>query len=165
MESKATGVIYVMRDPRTNDIRYVGQSKDLKTRIRFHKLGSKYLCGNNPEKHRWQAELAAQGLEPVFEVYVDHVLIDFLDEAERGIIQELIDEGCDLLNKPAGIIRKSDFVSESKREEWQENLQDVIERLNQLHSEVSRIYQKNGKSIRRLEVALKNLKLLKWMLE
>src|SRR5689334_21056658 len=48
-------VIYVLVDPRTDEIRYVGQTYQPERRLRTHVRGDQY----NPEKDTWTRELRA----------------------------------------------------------------------------------------------------------
>lgn len=85
--------IYVLRDPRDNSVRYVGQTRDAKNRINGHIRDARL---NNP-KGMWTAELLKLGLKPKMEILLQ-VEEDEADHAEAALIQSYASEGCNLLN-------------------------------------------------------------------
>lgn len=65
--------IYILDDPRTGEVRYVGQTKYITKRYMQHI----YNCDkNNLDKHDWIAELKALGLFPGHRVVEDDVAWD-----------------------------------------------------------------------------------------
>lgn len=106
--------IYLLRDPRTQAIRYVGATrKTLAKRLRDHEF-SAYREANVAPRFDWLRELAAANVRPEIEQ------LAIVDEAERGIAEQYwIDHyreaGCDLLNrKPGG----GGPLSTSTRSPW-----------------------------------------------
>jgi predicted DNA binding CopG/RHH family protein len=82
--------IYTLSDPRVNAVRYVGQTRDPKTR----------LCGHytNPTGMKWISELKALGIRPSMNIIE---WVDDIDARQRECfwIHEFNRAGCDLLNK------------------------------------------------------------------
>lgn len=70
--------IYGLIDPRTNDIRYVGQSVDYRNRLRQH-----IADGGNTPKAKWIAELASAKLEPQL------VLLDRAEDKPEANYKEI----------------------------------------------------------------------------
>jgi hypothetical protein len=88
--------IYVLKDPRTGAIRYVGKTNNPARRLRSH------ICGNprdNTPKAHWLRELQGCGLEPVMTVV--EIATDW-HEAERRWIREQRASGASLLNLSEG---------------------------------------------------------------
>lgn len=52
--------IYILLDPRTNEVRYVGYTKDITKRLYMH-VGN---CNNNSHKSNWIKQLKTLGLRP-----------------------------------------------------------------------------------------------------
>jgi hypothetical protein len=59
--------IYVLIDPRTLEVRYVGQTNNPKERLRAHISPHVYMRHNN-KKAIWTEELKASGHKPVMQV-------------------------------------------------------------------------------------------------
>lgn len=57
--------IYVLKDPRTNEVRYVGCSKNIEQRYKAHNNTARDL---NTPKRQWIAELRELGLKPLMEI-------------------------------------------------------------------------------------------------
>jgi hypothetical protein len=90
-------IIYTLRDPRTNAIRYVGATtQTLRKRLSGH---VRKLSRDTP-KCAWIRELLACGLEPSIEAV--ETGFGNWDEAERLWIQRCKDEGCLLTNTTIG---------------------------------------------------------------
>ena len=91
--------IYALSDPRTNAIRYVGKTDDIKSRRSGHltEKGDTY-------KARWIKQLKAAGLEPVMDVL--EILagpdVHHWHEQERWWIAYLKFLGCRLTNSTTG---------------------------------------------------------------
>jgi hypothetical protein len=76
------GCVYALIDPRTNDPRYVGATKDPHQRLRRHLLNPP-----NEKMEQWIEELESEGLSPAM------TLLRWAD------VQELRDEEQDILNR------------------------------------------------------------------
>lgn len=92
--------IYVLRDPRTLKVRYVGKTKHLKDRYWSHTVR-----GGNTAKDAWVAKLKEQGLVPQYDV-VDICKEDNWHEREALFIQEF--KKFRLLNTMVGVVERSD---------------------------------------------------------
>ncbi len=80
--------IYKLLDPATNELRYVGQTKNPKSRMQGHMSGH---LG-------WVHELKSAGKAPVME-FIEWVSEDQADEREAFWIRQLKLDGVQLLNK------------------------------------------------------------------
>jgi hypothetical protein len=87
-----SGCIYALVDPRTNEPKYVGATKNPKQRLTSHKHQS-----FNNELANWIEELSEEGYEPEMQV-IRVKPIEELRDAEREMLERLADEW-DLLNK------------------------------------------------------------------
>ena len=89
--------VYVLIDPRTNEIRYVGKtSKSL-----GYRLGNHMKSYERNHRGNWISELRRLDLEPRIEL-VQEVPDDFWQEAERYWISYYRAIGCDLTNATDG---------------------------------------------------------------
>jgi hypothetical protein len=88
--------IYALKDPRTEEVRYIGVTTDPKRRFRKH-LTSKDL---STPRARWIAELREAGLRPSQEI-IETGTADS-QAAEKRWILFYRAEGCDLTNTTAG---------------------------------------------------------------
>lgn len=94
-------IVYALIDPRTDRIRYVGQTvRSARRRLRRH-LSPCYLRGNT-RKERWLRDLLACGLEPRIDVLQVCATPAALDVAERQHIRRLRQAGEDLTNLSPG---------------------------------------------------------------
>ena len=90
--------IYVLIDPRDEEIRYVGQTnRELNDRLRGHVR----CAGTNNHREIWIAKLRRLGFKPRIEL-VQEVPSLLADEAERYWIQYYRAIRCDLTNTGAG---------------------------------------------------------------
>ena len=93
-------VIYVLLEPDTNNVRYVGKAVDLYTRIRNHYKPSRLI--DKTHKNNWLNKLLNEGK------YVKVSIVEQLDdenllnEAEKKWIKHYKDLGCDLTNGTEG---------------------------------------------------------------
>ncbi len=90
--------IYVLIDPRTDAVRYVGVTTEL-----LRKRGYKHIFTRNhtTPRGRWVNSLYDLGLRPTIK-QVDEVPDSEWDAAERRWIQHFRDAGCDLVNDTLG---------------------------------------------------------------
>lgn len=80
METK--GKIYVLKDPISNEVRYVGQTKQkLKYRLKGH-IWDAVKCNSNIPKSNWIRKLLKQDLLPIQEL-LEEVEISNLNEREK----------------------------------------------------------------------------------
>jgi hypothetical protein len=94
-------IVYALIDPRTERIRYVGQTmRSARRRLRRH-LAPCYLTGTT-RKEKWLRELVALGLEPRIEVLQACTTAAAMDVAERHHIASLRAAGEDLTNLARG---------------------------------------------------------------
>lgn len=95
-----TNYIYTLSDPRTNSVRYVGRTKEPKTRYTAH-----ITQHNDTARSAWIAELKADGLQPIMQI------IDSSDdkvtarEREQYWMNKFTDDGCELLNQTGAFIQ------------------------------------------------------------
>jgi len=81
-----SGVVYALYDPRTNEPKYVGASKQPKQRLRTHING-----GSNTDVEQWVDELKENDCKPVMQI-IDVAPVDELSQRERNAIERLADE-------------------------------------------------------------------------
>ena len=63
-----TTFIYVLRDPRTDEPRYIGKTKDIYQRLWSHTLVGERLKKSNYNLYTWLRGLKDDGLLPVLEI-------------------------------------------------------------------------------------------------
>jgi hypothetical protein len=91
-----TTYIYILRDPETNAIRYVGKADNLEKRLQRH-----LQKDVDSHRSRWVNSLKRRGLKPVIEL-VEEVPYDQWPERERYWIARFRAQGCDLTNTATG---------------------------------------------------------------
>lgn len=95
--------IYVLKDPLTNKVVYVGETAKVEQRYKQHRLGVAEDC---EEKKEWTARLRRLELRPIMEI------IDTAENKRDAVILEnkyilkYIGEGCKLFNKKNNTILK-----------------------------------------------------------
>lgn len=116
--------IYALRDPRNNEVRYVGQTKYEKKRYKQHIQG---FDEDNIPKQRWIDELKELGLLPIYEVQESGVAWSSRFEREAYWINHYLDLGHRLTNQP-----KSKGPQQRQREAYeykQEKLHRLLEEM------------------------------------
>ena len=93
-------VIYVLKDPIYNSVRYVGKTIDIKTRIRKHMQTSSLI--EKTHKNNWINNLLKLGSKPKIEIIEELKDTFSLNEAEIKWIKYYKDLGCDLTNGTIG---------------------------------------------------------------
>jgi group I intron endonuclease len=90
--------IYVLKCPRTNEVRYVGKSNDPKRRYYGHMRTDKTACSY---KKNWVQSLLKQGLKPVLEIIKEVPMGEWKDW-EKYYIRYYKEKGCKLTNLGQG---------------------------------------------------------------
>lgn len=85
--------IYILTDPRTGRVRYVGATHDIDQRFKDHEA---YQTTSPGPRRDWMAELKAAGVKPICDVLESSMDLDFA--AERKWIAFYIACGADLVN-------------------------------------------------------------------
>lgn len=98
MDANREWSIYVLIDPRSNEVRYVGWSSDVRARFGAHLREAKRA---RTHKERWIAGLLAAGLRPICEV-VETGLGEGWADAERRQIADYRAAGARLTNATDG---------------------------------------------------------------
>lgn len=93
-----TTFIYALRDPRTQEIRYIGKSDSPKQRMRSH-IGN--ATRENNHRSHWILLLRSFNLQPLLQI-VDEVIRCEWQAAEAAYILFYKEEGCNLLNGSPG---------------------------------------------------------------
>jgi hypothetical protein len=89
-------IIYGLIDPRTNQLRYVGQTNNLQKRFKEHIYHSE-LKRSTTHKHNWIRGLVSEGLKPDIEV-LDVVSLDQSGYWEGWWMNYMEAIGCNLVN-------------------------------------------------------------------
>lgn len=90
--------IYKLVDPETNEIRYIGQTSNIKKRYINHLQGNKY---RNTHTTNWIQSLLNKNLKPIIEI-IDICNIENLDIIEQKYIKEYKEKGNNLTNHSIG---------------------------------------------------------------
>lgn len=90
--------IYVLKDPITNKIRYVGKSNKPEYRFKNHINNCR---DKNTRKRNWINELRKEKIKPILEI-IDIVPVEEWKKYEKIYIKKYIESGCDLVNYTEG---------------------------------------------------------------
>jgi len=93
-------IIYVLLEPDTNNVRYVGKAIDLYTRIRNHYKPSRLI--DKTHKNNWLNKLLNEGKYVKVSIVEQLEDENLLNEAEKKWIKHYKDLGCDLTNGTEG---------------------------------------------------------------
>jgi len=86
--------IYVLGDPRDGEIRYIGQTSNLRRRLIEH-----LKMQNSFEMNKWICSLIKDGLKPII-FGIERVSSGRKsNSAERRWVRECLKSGCQLLNR------------------------------------------------------------------
>lgn len=96
-----TTFIYVLKDPTTGEIRYVGKSNDPKRRVTQHLQFASKFSSKTDHKNCWIRELVSKNLKPVVEI-IDEVALDYWQSLEAAYVQFYLEHGCPLVNGTSG---------------------------------------------------------------
>lgn len=121
--------IYVLYDPRTDEIRYVGKSVNPKARLRAHITAAR----NGAYDHhtsRWICKLLAEGVEPELAIVDEVSEGDDWREIERLWITRFETEGGRLTNSTAGG-EGLDYRNPEDREKYLSNLRAAMARFRE----------------------------------
>lgn len=123
MMTVATGTIYALVDPRTFEVKYIGQTtKPIEVRLAGH------LAAPAPLVRAWIEELSFEGHTPQIIPIREDVPIDQLDEAEKEEIRAHAERG-DILNvvgnQPGNAKRRKISRAEAKRRQAEEAAMDL----------------------------------------
>lgn len=86
--------IYLLKDPRTNEVRYVGCSKNIQQRFKNHLNKARDLF---TDKRKWLEELRTLKLKPLLEIIESVEDSNYL-EREKYWIKYYREKGCNLTN-------------------------------------------------------------------
>lgn len=92
--------IYLLRDPVTKEVRYIGKANDIKQRFRAH-CNPARARNKNTHKFNWIKSLTRQGLRPELEI-IEEVPIKAWKERERYWVKHYRKLGNKLTNATSG---------------------------------------------------------------
>jgi hypothetical protein len=92
--------IYKLIDPSNNEIRYIGQTDDIKRRYNDHISSSMNEKSDSYDtyKARWVRKLKLSGLLPIIEIVEECDSLEQSNIRERYYVSKLTNEGCRLTN-------------------------------------------------------------------
>lgn len=96
-----TVYIYGLYDPRTFELRYIGKTVNLKTRLGKHIQEAKGYHGHNLYKERWIRQLLSDNLKPIL-ITIGKCTNDNWQEVEREYINTARERGINLTNLADG---------------------------------------------------------------
>ena len=103
--------LYILKDPNTYEVRYVGMTTNPKTRLSVHIRGSKYHTRN--PKETWIHGLLLNGQKPIMEV-IETCQQGTWEVRERFWIDFYKQEGYDLTNLASGGYGQGDSKPKTK---------------------------------------------------
>ena len=125
-------VIYGLRDPRTDEYKYVGKSSSGISRPKAH-----LVCSHNSDVNKWINDLESIGKAPYIDIF-ESCDINVLDEKERYWIAKCLESECKLFNvnllNSVEVINKSILDSKDRIQSEKEyiELQNCIKTIDNL---------------------------------
>jgi hypothetical protein len=106
--------IYLLKDPETNEIRYVGQTDNIKRRFNQHinKCCDVKNKQYGTHKNCWIRKLLSNNLKPIIEVLEETETLELSNQRERFWIEKLTNEGVKLTNSYVSDV--TEFSAETK---------------------------------------------------
>lgn len=104
--------IYALIDPRNNEVRYIGQTKNRTIRYKQHKQDQ----DENAAKHEWIAEIKSLGLEPGYTI-LEEVDWDQRLKREKHWIQHHQSLGATLTNQIVTGRARRDIQADKAKEQ------------------------------------------------
>jgi len=98
-------LIYALFDPRTEEIRYVGQSTRGISRAKAHR----WISPTQPHLSNWIRKLKSEGVEYGIKILEDCNSQDEVNDAEIKWIANMREAGCDLMNIASGGLGMSGY--------------------------------------------------------
>lgn len=160
MTTEATGTIYVLVDPRTNEVRYIGQTtKPIEVRLAGH------LAAPAPLVRAWIEELSFEGYTPQIVPIRENVPADRLDEAEKEEIRAHAERG-DILNvagnQPGNTKRRKASREEAKRRQAEEDAMNLAWRQASWRQVADQIRDATGGPISPADVPIRKIPTAVW---
>lgn len=93
-----TTFIYALKDPKTNEIRYIGKANNPYKRYQNH---INKCRDKNTHKRNWINKLKDENLKPILEI-LEEVPVNNWSDYEKKYIKKYINEGCNLVNYTEG---------------------------------------------------------------
>lgn len=145
-------LIYILVDPKTNKVRYVGQTtKKLEQRLSSHINKARNTPNRTTHKNTWIKSLIKEDLKPIIKL-IEIVSEDEWKEKEKYYIKKYKELGEDLLNlseggdsgsMPGG---KRVWKSEIEKSEWRKKIIESLKKRNITEEERSVMAEKCRKT-------------------
>jgi len=108
--------IYALKEPDTNEIRYIGQTDNLKRRYNQHitkcyNINSKQYATH---KNCWLRKLLDNNLTPIMDVIEEVETLEISNQRERFWIEKLTNEGVNLTNSYVSDVTKFSVETKDK---------------------------------------------------
>jgi len=108
--------IYLLRDPMTDEVCYVGQTRNPTMRCKQHRKKRGLFSGNYALR-QWKGYLIITGVDPIFEV-LEIVPMDKALEAEKQHILQCLNKGEPLLNLCGTNMKRTGVLERMRNSEW-----------------------------------------------
>ena len=150
--------IYGLYDPRTDELRYIGQAASAARRHRQHLAN---LFQSNLQLYKWKLKLDALGLEPRFVVIEEHDNSEDANAAERESIRKARADGIPLLNMAGGGLGvRPKKIDKLTRDDWIEialRYRHARQSLTEISSLLSEYCSKSSPEVRKMKSVRKDL--------